>query len=56
MRTGHARVKRVIYPPGFRWSHDRKPQVGTPLCRQAHVGFLARGQLTIQYASGAVEE
>ena len=28
-RAGAARVKRMIYPPGFRWSVDMKPVVGT---------------------------
>ena len=50
------RVKRVIYPPGFRWSSDMKAIVGTELCQHAHVGFLARGQIHIQYADGCVLE
>ncbi len=56
VQTGQARVKRVVYPPGFRWSVNLKPLIGTPLCLHAHVGFLASGQLTIQYADGALEE
>jgi hypothetical protein len=56
VRAGHARVKRVIYPPGFRWSRDMKPIVGTELCQHAHVGFLARGQINIQYADGCTQE
>jgi hypothetical protein len=49
-------VKRVIYPPGFRWSKDMKAIVGTDLCMHAHVGFLARGQVHIQYADGCTVE
>ena len=56
VRTGQARVKRVVYQPGFRWSQDLKPHVGTPLCLHAHVGFLASGQLTGEYADGTREE
>jgi hypothetical protein len=52
VRAGAGRVKRVIYPPGFRWSRHMKPIVGTDLCQHAHVGFLARGQVHIQYADG----
>lgn len=55
VRTGNSRVKRVVYPPGFRWSKNLKPVVGTELCQHAHVGFLAAGNLTIQYADGATE-
>jgi hypothetical protein len=53
-RTGAARVKRLIYPAGFRWSVDMKPVIGTDLCMHAHVGFLARGQIQIEYADGCV--
>jgi hypothetical protein len=55
-RAGSARVKRMIYPVGFRWSKDMKPAVGTDLCMHAHVGFLARGEIHIEYADGCVVE
>jgi hypothetical protein len=51
-RAGCSRVKRIVYPPGFRWSTHMKAIVGTDLCQHAHVGFLARGQVHIQYADG----
>ncbi|MGY3089853.1 hypothetical protein ACVWYF_002901 [Hymenobacter sp. UYAg731] len=54
--TGNARVKRIVYPVGFRWSKNLKDIVGTPLCMHAHVGFLASGRINIQYADGALEE
>jgi hypothetical protein len=46
----------MIYPPGFRWSVDMKPHVGTDLCMHAHVGFLAHGEIHIEYADGCVVE
>src|SRR6266852_718664 len=55
-RAGAARVKRMVYPAGFRWSVDMKPIVGTDLCMHAHVGFLARGEIHIEYADGCVVE
>jgi len=55
-RAGDARVKRMIYPPGFRWSVDMKPAVGTELCMHAHVGFLVSGEIHIEYADGCVIE
>ena len=55
-RAGAARVKRMIYPAGFRWSKDMKPVVGTDLCMHAHVGFLAQGEIHIEYADGCVVE
>ncbi|MFD2718169.1 hypothetical protein ACFST9_05555 [Hymenobacter monticola] len=54
--TGNARVKRIVYPVGFRWSKNLKDIVGTPLCTHAHVGFLASGRFNIQYPDGVVEE
>src|ERR1041385_2608025 len=56
VRTGGARVKRMIYPPGFRWSTHMKPTVGTDLCRHAHVGFLARGTIHVEYQDGCIVE
>jgi hypothetical protein len=50
--VGSARVKRAIYPPGFRWSTDMKPHVSTDLCMHAHVGFLAQGGIAGEYADG----
>lgn len=54
--AGDGRVKRVVYPPGFRWSTHMKGIAGTDLCMHAHVGFLARGQIHIQYADGCTLE
>jgi hypothetical protein len=55
-RAGAGRVKRVVYPSGFRWSAQMKAIVGGDLCMHAHVGFLARGQVHIQYSDGCVLE
>ena len=55
-RAGECRVKRVTYPPGFRWSSHMKAIVGTELCQHAHVGFLARGEIHVQYADGCTVE
>ncbi|MDB5235936.1 MAG: hypothetical protein JWR44_2929 [Hymenobacter sp.] len=53
--TGNARVKRIVYPQGFRWSKNLKEIVGTPLCMHAHVGYLSSGAIDIQYADGTIE-
>jgi hypothetical protein len=55
-RAGEARVKRMVYPPGFRWSVDMKPSVGTDLCMHAHVGFLVSGEIHVEYPDGCVVE
>ena len=56
VRAGHARVKRMIYPPGFRWSTDMKPVVGSALCMHGYVGFLAHGEIHIEYGDGCIVE
>ena len=55
-RAGGARVKRMVYPPGWRWSTHMKSLVGTDLCMHAHVGFLVRGDVHIRYADGCTRE
>jgi hypothetical protein len=54
--AGDARVRRLVYAPGWRWSTDMQPVVGTPFCMHAHVGFLAQGAIGIRYADGCTEE
>lgn len=55
-RAGAARIKRMIYPVGFRWSKDMKPAIGSDLCMHAHAGFLVHGEIHIEYADGCVVE
>jgi hypothetical protein len=52
--VGAGRVKRIIYPAGFRWSTHMKPITHTDLCMHAHVGFLVRGQVQVTYGDGCV--
>lgn len=55
-RAGSGRIKRVIYQPGFRWSTQMKEKVGTSLCMHAHVGFIARGRIHVEYRDGTIAE
>jgi hypothetical protein len=54
--AGSGRVKRIVYPPGFRWSTHMQPVVRTEWCMHAHVGFLARGRISGHYADGCTFE
>ena len=54
--AGSGRIKRVIYPAGFRWSQDMKPLSGTDRCMFAHVGFLLQGQVHVDYPDGCTAE
>jgi hypothetical protein len=54
--VGDARVKRMLYPPGMRWSADIKPLVGTERCEHAHAGFLVEGALHFEFDDGCTLE
>jgi hypothetical protein len=54
-QAGNGRVKRMVYPAGYRWSKDTKPHVGTDYCMHAHVGFLVQGRIDVEYADGCVD-
>jgi hypothetical protein len=51
-KVGKGRVKRVVYPPGFHWSEHIKPAVATSHCMHAHVGFIVRGSVEVEFADG----
>jgi len=38
-------IARVVYQPGWRWSADVKPVVGTQACQVAHTGYIISGRL-----------
>ncbi|MEZ5284238.1 MAG: hypothetical protein R2712_05390 [Vicinamibacterales bacterium] len=54
--AGAGRIKRVIYPAGFRWSRDMRPVSHTERCMFAHVGFLLQGQVHVEYPDGCTVE
>jgi hypothetical protein len=54
--VGAMRVRRAIYPAGFRWSVNVRPFVDTDLCAHGHVGFLARGRIHVEFRDGCVRE
>jgi len=56
VRAANGRIKRAVYPPGFRWSTHMKPVSRTELCMHAHIGFLARGHIQGEYHDGCTFE
>jgi hypothetical protein len=50
--AGAVRVKRIVYPPGWRWSTDMRPVSGTEWCEHAHVGFLVQGSMQLRFRDG----
>jgi hypothetical protein len=53
-RDGH--LKRIIYPPGWRWSTDMRPVTGSDLCMHSHVGMLVQGRIAVEYGDGCRED
>jgi hypothetical protein len=51
-RAGDARISRITYPAGYRWSTHLQPVVGGEHCMHAHVGYLVSGRMDIAYADG----
>ena len=50
--AGVGRVKRVIYPPGWRWSEEMAEVTGTATCEHAHIGFIAQGTMVVRFDDG----
>jgi len=55
-RAGNGRLKRIVYPVGFRWSTHMKPVVRTEYCMHTHIGFLAQGHIQGVYRDGCTYE
>ena len=56
VRAGNGRMKRIVYPPGWRWATHMQPVAGTTYCMHTHLGFLARGRLEGVYEDGSSYE
>ncbi len=52
MTIDEAAVGRVTYEPGWRWSTDLAPIMGTPNCRLHHFGFAISGSMHIVMETG----
>ena len=50
--AGNGRVKRVMYPVGWRWSDEMSDITGTATCEHAHVGFIAQGSMVVRFDDG----
>lgn len=45
-------VGRSVFDPGFRWSTDVRPIVGTDSCQVAHAGYVISGRLCVLMDDG----
>lgn len=45
-------VMRATFEPGWKWSADMKPVVGTDSCEVAHFGYMLAGKMHIKMDDG----
>lgn len=50
--VGDTTITREVMKPGWRWSNDVKPIVGTDLCRASHQLFVVSGRLRFVMEDG----
>jgi hypothetical protein len=46
-------IGRIVYEPGWRWSTDVQPLVGTTSCQVRHLGVVTSGRLHLQLDDGS---
>jgi class 3 adenylate cyclase len=47
-------IGRISYQPGWRWSTDVRPRVGTASCQVHHIGVVISGRLTVEMVDGSM--
>jgi hypothetical protein len=53
---GNMTIGRASYEPGWKWSEDVSPLVGTPLCEVEHVGMVVTGRAMAAMRDGSEVE
>jgi hypothetical protein len=56
VRIGDSVLSRMTFEPGWRWSNDTKPVVGTDSCQRHHFGYCLSGKLGTRMDDGTVLE
>ena len=52
VRVGDATIGRAVFSPGWRWSADVKPLVGTSSCELAHTAYVVSGRMRVRMNDG----
>ena len=53
-KVGDQRVMRITAEPGWKWSNDVKPHVGTESCQTKHLGYIAQGTVCVKMDDGCL--
>ena len=52
VKVGNQRVMKITLQPGWKWSNDVKPHVGTESCQTKHLGYIAQGTVCVKMDDG----
>lgn len=52
VNTSAGVVGRGVFHPGWRWSNDMKPIVGTDSCELSHTGYVLSGHIHVRMNDG----
>ena len=52
LKVGDAEIGRLVFEPGWKWSHDLKPIAGTDSCTAPHFQYHVAGRLAIRMDDG----
>ncbi len=52
VNVGGQRVMKLVLQPGWVWSKDNQPVVGTPSCQAKHLGVCVEGTITCRHDDG----
>ncbi|MFN8105478.1 MAG: cupin domain-containing protein [Acidimicrobiia bacterium] len=53
VEVGDVALQRATFAPGWKWSQDIKPNVGTDTCQVHHVGYVIAGKLHVEMDDGS---
>jgi hypothetical protein len=56
VRVGGSTIGRAVFNPGWSWSTDVRPLVGTSSCELAHTAFVISGRLRVRMNDGTEAE
>ena len=52
VNVGGQRVMKLTAQPGWKWSTDIKPMVGTESCEAKHIGVIVEGAISCRHDDG----
>ena len=52
VNVGGQRVIKIKLKPGWKWSNDVKPQIGTDSCQATHTGVIMSGKICARMNDG----